>query len=415
MKHITLALALALVPLFASAQKSDTKKSSTSIAKTTTSALKATKQTISTEKPELTPEEIAAQKLAEERAKRMEEMLPNTRALVFVDSLVVDKDNFLSRLRIPAEVGHYVAPERLLPADKKKNSTGAAAFVSSLGNTAYYSTPDTLGNLHISQAYKNSNDWTEPLLIDELYGYEHQDYPFLLSDGVTLYFAATGDESIGGLDLFVTRYNEETRQYVRPQNLGFPYNSPANDYLLAIDEEVGIGALVTDRRQPDDKVCIYWFIAEGLRNIYDYEPEDEEAEEIVRGFAAISSIADTQEEHEDAIATLRQAWEAALAAENTSAVELYRFIISDRTVYTMLSEFVSEEARKAAKQWTEADSQLREMEIQQQQLRHSYASTRDEETASALRKLEIDLPRQRAHVKRIEKDYRAAERRAITE
>lgn len=415
MKHLTLALALALVPIFASAQKSDAKKSGTPAAKTTTSATKASKQTPSAEKQEFTPEELAAQRLAEERTKRMDEMLPNTRALVFVDSLVVDKDNFLSRLRIPAEVGHFVAPEQLLPADKSNFSTGAAAFVSSLGNTAFYSTPDTLGNMHISQAYKNSNEWTEPLLIDELYGYEHQDYPFLLSDGVTLYFAATGDESIGGLDLFVTRYNEETRQYVRPQNLGFPYNSPANDYLLAVDEEVGIGALVTDRRQPDDKVCIYWFIAEGLRNIYDYEPEDEEAEEIVRGFAAISSIADTQEEHEDAIATLRQTWEAALAAENTSAVELYRFIISDRTVYTMLSEFVSEEARKAAKQWTEADSQLREMEIQQQQLRHSYASTRDEETASALRKLEIDLPRQRAHVKRIEKDYRAAERRAITE
>lgn len=408
MKHLTITLALALVPLFASAQKSDTKKSSASAAKTSTSAAKASK-------PELTPEEIAAKKLAEEREKRMEEMLPNTRALVFVDSLVVDKDNFFSHLRIPSEVGRYVTPEKLLTSAQAELRTGATAFVSSVGNTAYYSTPDTLGNLHMSVAYKNSNEWTEPQLIEELYGFNHQDYPFLQTDGVTLYFAATGDESLGGLDLFVTRYNEETRQYVRPQNLGFPYNSPANDYLLAIDEEVGIGALVTDRRQPDDKVCIYWFIAEGRRNIYDYEPEDEEAEEIVRGFAEISSIADTQEDHEDAIAALRKAWEAALAAESANAVEQYRFIIADSTVYTTLAQFVSEEARAAAKQWKEADSQLREMEKQQQKLRLSFASDKNEDTANALRKLESDLPRQRALVKRLEKDYRAAERRALKE
>lgn len=409
MKHLPLTLALALLPLCAFAQKTDTKKATAPTTKTTT------------QKPELTPEEIAAkqqaeaaQRLAEERQKRMEEMLPNTRALVFIDSLVVDKDNFLTHLRIPTEAGRYIAAEQLLPpAQASTTRTGAAAFVSS--NTAYYSTPDTIGNLHISTAYNNSGEWTEPQLIDELYGYEHQDYPFLLSDGITLYFAATGRESIGGLDLFVTRYNEETRQYVRPQNLGFPYNSPANDYLLAIDEEVGLGALVTDRRQPDDKVCIYWFIAEGRRNIYDYDPDDEEAEEIVRSYAAIASIADTQEDREDAILAVRKAWDAALAAETVKTTEQYRFIISDHIVYTNLAQFVSEEALRAATQWTQAHAQLREMENEQKQLRATFVHDRNEITATAIRKLEADLPRQRAYVKQLEKDYRAAERRALSQ
>ncbi len=434
MKHLTLTLAFALIPFIAIAQKTESKKSTTSTTKTTSksstsknstsksSTSKSSTSKASPSKPELTPEEIAAKQqaeaarlLAEERAKRMDEMLPNTRALVFIDSLVVDKDNFLAQLRIPTQVGRYVAPERILSSEHADTRTGAAAFVSSEGTSAYYSTPDTLGNLHLSVAYKNSNEWTEPLLIEELYGYEHQDYPFLQSDGVTLYFAATSDESLGGLDLFVTRYNEETRQYVRPQNLGFPYNSTANDYLLAIDEEVGIGALVTDRRQPDDKVCIYWFIAEGRRNIYDYETEDEEAEAIVRGFAEISSIADTQEDHEESIAAVRQAWESALAAQSASATEHFRFIITNHTVYTSLSQFLSEEARTAAKQWTEADAQLSDLEIQQRALRKSFAADRSDDTAALLRKLEADIQRLRVLTRRLEKDYRAAERRALIE
>lgn len=409
MKHLSLTLALTLLPLFAFAQKSDSKKNGTSAAKTTA------QKSSSESKPELTPEELAAKALAEERAKRMEEMLPNTRALVFIDSLVVDKDDFLSRLRIPSEAGRYVVPERILPASQSDTRTGAAAFVSSLGNTAFYSIPDSLGNLHVSVSYRNSSEWTDPQIINELYGFEHEDYPFLQSDGVTLYFAATGNESIGGLDLFVTRYNEETRQYVRPQNLGFPYNSTANDYLLAIDEEIGIGALVTDRRQPDDKVCVYWFIAEERRDIYDYDPEDDEAEEIVRGFAAISCIADTQEDHEDAIAVRRKSWEGALAVDASGSSELYRFIISDHTVYTSLTEFQSDEARQDAAQWTESYAALKELEVRERQLRADYAATHSDDVAASLRKLEVELPKQRALVKKYEKAYRAAERRAIIE
>lgn len=407
MKHLTIAIAIALAPVLAYAQKSDTKKSS----KNNTSATKPVAEQASlASRSEPIPEEPAAKKLEEARAKRIEEMLPNTRALVFVDSLVTDKDNFLSLLRLPTEAGHYVAPEQFTVASSQSLARiGSAAFVSNVGNTVYYSTPDTLGNLHISVAYKTPTEWTEPLPLDELYGFDHQDYPFLQSDGATLYFAATGPESIGGLDLFVTRYNEDNHQFVRPQNLGFPYNSSANDYLLAIDEEVGIGALVTDRRQPDDKVCIYWFIAEERRNIYDYDPEDKEAEEIVRRFADISSIVDTQEDHEDAISALRQAWEAALAAQTAATEEQQRFVISDRTVYTSLTHFLDAEARAIAQQWLEADARLRNMEQQLEQQRQSYALDRKAETASALQQLEIDLLQQRAHAKRLEKAYRAAE------
>ena len=45
-----------------------------------------------------------------------------------------------------------------------------------------------------------------------------------------------------------------------PDNYGLPYNSTANDYFLAIDERNNLGWLISDRYQPEDKVCIYIFV-----------------------------------------------------------------------------------------------------------------------------------------------------------
>ncbi len=61
-----------------------------------------------------------------------------------------------------------------------------------------------------------------------------QQLPFFMSDGVTLYYANDGDESIGGYDIFISRKGEDG--FLQPQNIGMPYNSPYDDYMLAIDE-----------------------------------------------------------------------------------------------------------------------------------------------------------------------------------
>lgn len=354
---------------------------------------------------EYTPEE-----LAEIRAKHMEELLPNTRALVFIDSLIVNKDDFLPRLRMSAEAGRFTHPETIIPHERIEAETGHTAFVNALDNTAIFSIADTLGILHLNTAYRNGEKWSDPQPINELHNFTYQDYPFLCTDGATLYFAADGVESIGGLDLFVTRYNEETRQYVRPQNLGFPYNSPANDYLLAIDEELGVGVLVSDRQQPDDKVCIYWFIAEEQRNIYDYDPEDEEAEAIVRELAAIARIADTQDGQQEQLEAIRKRWDEALFAESKIIEQRYTFVIDNSTIYHSLSDFKNEEARSFAEQWLAAHAELIDLEARQQKLRNDYAATHDVAIAPTLLQLETQLPQKRKEVHKLEKQYRAAEK-----
>lgn len=370
--------------------------------------------------PELTEEELAAIAQEEHRAKLIEEMLPNTRDITIVDTLVTDKDNFLAHLRLSSNIGRYTtADELMLPPDV--TGIGSATFINSLGGEAYLSIADSTGNLHLSVAYRNADSWLLPTPIEGLQGFTYQDYPFLHPDGRSLYFAATGEESIGGLDIFATRYNEDTRQFVRPQNMGFPFNSPANDYLLAIDEELGIGALVSDRYQPDDKVCIYWFIARDHYETLDpqlLDAEDDtdeaaaDAETPYECRAHLSRVALTQQGHEDEIALIRRQWTEALGRQSSS-VSVQRFIINDTTVYTQIDEFKSPRARELAQRWVEAVGELQQMERLQDQLRRAYAQGKPE-PAKTLAELEHKLQTQRERVKQLAKDYRAEEMAGLT-
>ena len=66
-------------------------------------------------------------------------------------------------------------------------------------------------------------------------------YPYVMPDGVTIYFAAKDYDTLGGYDLFVSRYNMNNDTYLAPERLSMPFNSMYNDYLMVVDEEKGVG------------------------------------------------------------------------------------------------------------------------------------------------------------------------------
>lgn len=251
-----------------------------------------------------------------------------------------------------------------------------------------------------------------PAPLPNLDTYDYADYPFVAADGVTLYFAAESNEGIGGLDLYVTRLNTETRQYVRPENMGFPFNSPANDYLLATDENSGVGALVTDRRQPDDKVCIYWFALDGLLDNIPYAPpaDAENPDSLRQAFADIASIAATQKGNEELVSNIRRQWSATMKSDSQASRKIHqRFIVNDNTVYTSLGQFHSTQARKAAEEWIKGEGQLRQMTEEMNALRANYAVTRSKKTQQRLQNLETALESLRDSQRKLAKKFRKAE------
>ncbi len=57
---------------------------------------------------------------------------------------------------------------------------------------------------------------------------------FMHPDGKTLYFSSQGHSSMGGFDIFKSVYNESTKQWGKPENIGFPVNTSDDDVFFVI-------------------------------------------------------------------------------------------------------------------------------------------------------------------------------------
>lgn len=228
-----------------------------------------------------------------------------------------------------------------------------------------------------------------------------------MPDGVTVYFAGQGPGSLGGYDLFVTRYNAETQQYLKAENLGMPFNSPANDLLLAIDEASQLGWLVTDRNQQPDTVCVYVFVPGTTREVYDV---DSIGSEQLRQYARLHSMAATQTDQQ-ALQLARQRLQEVQAASAKDEHRLHvRFVITDQLVYTDLSQFRSESARRIAVQWQQSQKELSAMQARRDELQRMVAQgRRTEPVVDELRQINRALPELRAQCNLLAKNMRIAE------
>ena len=338
--------------------------------------------------------------------KRMRSMINATERLTVVDSIVVNKKNFLDHIKLSEESGTLHTYAAFF---YRSDSSGCTVYRSELGNKIYFSQPDENKTLRLYTSDLVGGKWTTPHELDELEGDTVQNYPFMMSDGVTLYYAAQGNESIGGYDIFVTRYDMDEKKFLYPENIGMPYNSPANDYMLAIDEFNNLGWFVSDRNQPEGKVCIYVFIPNDIRKVYDtniYPPED------LAPLALLTRIADTWGD-QDAVKEARQRLQEVLSAPKKVVKKKdFEFVINDQTTYTLLKDFQSKEARDRMARWMK---NMRQLELNQQHLqtlRDRYATSNEgqrQTLASQILQIEEQCEKDKAAMKTEEKAIRNLE------
>ena len=58
----------------------------------------------------------------------------------------------------------------------------------------------------------------------------NEDFPNITPDGKTLYFSSTGHTSMGGYDIFKAELDLTTQKFSNPKNVGYPINTPEDDY-----------------------------------------------------------------------------------------------------------------------------------------------------------------------------------------
>ena len=271
---------------------------------------------------------------------RLEGMRAATQKVMFVDSVVVNKSKLLKSLNIPDESGSVTDYNSFFETTEQPN---AVVYLNQLKNKCVFSKyADNGWGLYSSELIGGKWANTMPLKGLDMAGNDVDiNWPFLLSDGTTLYFAAKGEESIGGYDIFMTRYDESTGAYLKPENIGMPFNSTSNDYFYVVDEFDGYGWFATDRNQPEGSVCIYSFILNNVRENYN---QDAYTPEQLKQLSELHSISMTWTDESSRKHALEQLAEIAKRKHSVQKKNDFTFVINDKYTYTTLTDFKSADA-----------------------------------------------------------------------
>ncbi len=264
-----------------------------------------------------------------EQTERVKRMTMATQRIMFIDSIVVEKKDFLKAYHLSSEAGRIAPYSTFFPHQSSQTLT----FMNALGNRCFFAENDsTMFTQERLQHLWTSADTLSGINSDRQL--QQINFPYMLSDGMTLYLAAKGAESIGGYDIFMTTYDAAEGHYLKPENIGMPFNSTANDYLFVIDEYNQLGFFASDRHQPDSLVCVYTFIPAEKYQTYD---ESQYTPEQIASFARIDCISmtwDDKKVRRDALKRLKQA-----KRPDKIVVADFDFVINDHLTYHHLNDF----------------------------------------------------------------------------
>lgn len=334
------------------------------------------------------------------------QMLKGTAQIVVIDSVIVPKTQLLNAYHFSPEVG------KIWLEDSKLGKQSVAIYETERGNRRYRAEVhgDSTLSVRLVSIDKEGERMSRSRELKGLGITGDSNYPFMMSDGITFYFAAKSGEGLGHYDLYVTRYDTDNDRFYKAENMGFPYNSYANDYLLVIDEVNNIGWFASDRYQPKDKVCVYTFIPATSRHTIDYEHTDGSA---LRKQASLRPLKSTWTEDN---ASQRSAAKRRLAQVKKLGKEEkqsdFSLVVNDQKTYTSLSDFKSAEAKQLCQQWLQKQKNLDTLQQQLEGLRDEYAKanrTRQRAMSQQILDLEKRVEELDAEVAVAEKATRNAE------
>lgn len=323
----------------------------------------------------------AALKARKHQATIGSSMLEATQKVVFIDSQVVGRDAMLKAIVMHESCGHTLTAKQMKDLLNTTEDPLSTAFVNNFGDHAIFCSKTKNGSIQLKESKHFGDKWTTPTLLRGLAdSTATQGFPFLMADGITLYFAAKSSTSLGGYDIYVTRLDAQTNTYLKPENIGMPFNSPANDYLMAIDEANKLGYFVTDRRQPADKVCIYTFIPAETRDTYEGLSENQ-----LRNLATIHTIKASQEKNtkavEEALARLK---DAKTATKDKGGNNDFTFDVAYGKRYQSLNDFKNQQAKEMAHEWATQKFRHEQLATMLRENRRKYAAARSDTERNAL-------------------------------
>lgn len=184
-------------------------------------------------------------------------------------------------------------------------------------------------------------------------------YPYVLTDGATIYYAADGENSIGGYDIFVTCYNTNTNTYLTPE-----YRGHAIQFLITTivchrrvqQPRMVCFPIATSRK---GKYVFTYFIPNSSKRVYNYEAMDKK--KVVR--LAQIHLERYMGRSEYSIWCQTPCLQAAIS-EKPQAERSYdfEFVIDDHTTYYQWSDFKSPQAKSLFSKYRQLEKSFRQQQ-----------------------------------------------------
>ena len=322
-------------------------------------------------------ESYIAQQMA--HAEKIQRYLRRVERVTVIDSVLVPLHQMLLQCSLSPEAGRL-----------QYDSLGGIEFTNQRGDHRLWSQLVDSNQLLLS-SHRLLDTWTTSDTLPTTINFTtSQISPYLLNDGVTLYFAAQDSNGLGGWDIYISRYNTATELYTAPENLGFPYNSPANEYMYIVDENQGVAYLATDRFAPQGYVHIYSLAI----------PEQKQ---YCRGMTSDSLAAYAQlrafyktERSDNVPSEPSKLSELSNPSDPSKLHDAISFVINDSVIYTSVDAFLSQEAKQLFMEWEQLQERLTKEQNQLEQLRMQYMQaeeTLQAELAPQILQLESDIVR----------------------
>ena len=348
-------------------------------------------------------------------------MLAHVEKITIVDSIAVDRNSFLQSYRLQPSAGSLLSSNEVaamlegvdLPDDFEEEPYHG--FTNEFNDYLIWAQPDSTGYLRLAESIRLSDgNWGLPYFTSEVLNFgktvetsipidANAAFPFMSDDGQTLYFAADNDQSLGGFDIFVATKDPSDGSFLIPRNIGMPFNSPFDDYMMVLDPLTGTGWWATDRNQLEDSLTIYVFAISDER--INVDPSDESLLRYATLEGWEELMDETQLEKAD---SLRNRISTIKVSDRRP--HEFELPMPGGITYTFYSDFKNRKAAEQMKVYLEEKTKVENTRKELASMRESYFKSTDDKPSTAkitrlenqLRKEEESLAKTLSEIYRLE-------------
>ena len=179
-----------------------------------------------------------------------------TELIIYVDHYETYGDIYSSKKKGTAFQKMQPLNEKI---NKKMEYSGS---VSEDGNSLFFVRKESEKETETTDIFSSkklpSGEWAEPQKLPNTINTAYnEEFPYLATDGKTLYFSSEGHNSMGGFDLFKSEWNAENNTWSQAENLGYPINTTDDDKSISISADNTVGYISASRPSGFGDLDIY--------------------------------------------------------------------------------------------------------------------------------------------------------------